>query len=181
MNLKLAFALIAIGLSLYGRQAESMSPPVELPEPPVASSPGQPVASSSPEIPALKLPPGTMIDWVSRTIHAVGKGYGSESADLPSRRLLALRAARVDALRKLATVVYGMHIDPVTTIEDRLAPAATDEAHQKLRIKVEGLIRWAREAEEPLPLSDGGYMIHLVMPLSAVEATLSLAQPLPKQ
>jgi hypothetical protein len=50
-----------------------------------------------------------------------------------------------------------------------------------LRIHVEGLIRWAREAADPEELPDGSYRVHLVMPLSAIETALALPQLLPRQ
>lgn len=168
MYAKLALALVAIGLSLYGRQAESQSPLIaQLSEPAVSASPI--------EVPPLKPMQGIMIDWKERVIHAQGIGYGSESADPSVRGMLALRAARADALKKLAFVVYGLHLDPITTVDALSSP------HEKLRIKIEGLIRGAQEAGDPEQLPDGGVRIRLVLPLTGLEKNLALTMPIPKQ
>lgn len=174
MYFKLGFALIAIGLSLYGRQASSMSEP--LVEVPVQSAPW---ASASPEVPPLKPIEGLFIDWEQRVIHALGKGFSAETSDPAVNRMLALRAARADALRKLALVVYSMHLDPLTTIEGYLS--LQDETHKKMRLKIEGLIRGSQELGEAEYTSDGGVKLHLVLPLSGLEKGLGWAQPLPKQ
>jgi hypothetical protein len=88
--------------------------------------------------------------------------------------MLALRAARAQALKKLAAIVYGMHTDPVTTLDELSQP-------EPLRIKIEGLIQGAQEASEPEVLSDGGVKIHLLLPLSGLEKGLALLEPLPRQ
>ncbi|PKL76731.1 MAG: hypothetical protein CVV27_08800 [Candidatus Melainabacteria bacterium HGW-Melainabacteria-1] len=165
MYAKLTLALFAIGLSLLGRQAESLSP-----------QPESPAASASPfEVPPLKPIQGVFIDWKDRLIYAQGLGYGSESSDSATRQMLALRAARADALRKLAAVVYGFHIDRLTTVETLSAP------QEKLKLRIEGLIRGAQEAEAPEALPDGGIRIRLVMPLAQLEKTLALPSQLPRQ
>lgn len=174
MYVKLTIALCAIGLSLYGRQAESMSPPQAVPD--AVSS--VTVADEN-GVPPLKPIQGVIIDWKERVIHAVGNGQAPADADPAASRLLAIRAAHADALRKLAAVVYGMHIDPGTTIDDALAPK--DEARKKLRIRVEGLIRGAKEAGEPEVQPDGSVQVHLALPLDGLEDTLALKERLPKQ
>lgn len=165
MYLKLVIAFCAIGLSLYGQQAESMSPPPDA------------AAYTQADIPALKPMEGVYIDWKDRVIHAVGKGQASADAEAAPAQL-ALRAAQADALRKLAAVVYGLHVDPVTTVELSLSPK--DDAHRTLRVRVEGLIRGAQEFSEPSCEADGWCQVHLILPLERLEKVLNSA-PFPRQ
>jgi len=72
----------------------------------------------------------------------VSNGYANISAQLsdnPSqRRLMAIRASKIDAYRNLTEKVYGQNIDATTTVEDMVA---TNDA---IRARVQGLIYGAR-------------------------------------
>jgi hypothetical protein len=115
-------------------------------------------------IPALKPQPGIWIDWRKRVIHAFGRGYSRENTEGAQQRLLALRAAKADALKRLAKLIYGMHIEPQLSIDN------WSEGHQEERQKIEGLIKGATETEEPVLQADGSIEVHLILPLSQVEA-----------
>lgn len=171
MYVKLGFAILAISLSLYGRQANSMAP--------IESENTSLTTLSNPEIPPLKPIPGVYIDWETRLIHAIGVGYGSEAAEPATRHLLALRAARANALKKLAAVVYGIHLSPEQTIQTWVTPQGND--NKTLRLKIEGIIKGAQEYQDAKLLDDGGLELHLVLPLSGFEKNLELAQLIPKQ
>jgi hypothetical protein len=171
MYVKLGFAILAISLSLYGRQANSMSP--------TEAENNQLVSTTNPDIPPLKPIPGLYIDWETRLIHATGIGYGSEAAEPATRHLLALRAARANALKKLAAVIYGIHISPEQSIQNMIVLQGPE--NKVLRLKIEGLIKGSQEYQEPELLIDGGVQLHLVLPLSGLEKALELAQPISKQ
>lgn len=58
-------------------------------------------------------------DWVGQTVSAEGNGVPPEDkAGSPQGKLMAARAAELDAKRKLAEEVMGFHIDSSTTVRD---------------------------------------------------------------
>ncbi|MCK4463454.1 MAG: LPP20 family lipoprotein, partial [Candidatus Omnitrophica bacterium] len=56
--------------------------------------------------------------WASRGVVATGVGVPPEDVRGTEARLMAARAAKIDALRNLAERVYGVKIDAITTIRD---------------------------------------------------------------
>ena len=72
----------------------------------------------------------------------ISSGYANisaQSSDNPSqRRLMAIRASKIDAYRNLTERVYGQSINASTTVEDMVA---TNDA---VRAHVQGLIYGAR-------------------------------------
>lgn len=72
----------------------------------------------------------------------IGDGYANISAQLSDnpaqRRLMAIRASKIDAYRNLTEKVYGQNINATTTVEDMVA---TNDA---VRAHVEGVIYGAR-------------------------------------
>jgi len=72
----------------------------------------------------------------------ISSGYANisaQSSDNPSqRRLMAIRASKIDAYRNLTERVYGQNINASTTVEDMIA---TNDA---VRAHVQGLIYGAR-------------------------------------
>ncbi|MBR4877780.1 MAG: LPP20 family lipoprotein, partial [Rhodocyclaceae bacterium] len=66
------------------------------------------------------------------------------------RKLMAMRAAEVDAYRKLAEQVYGFNVDGNTTVADFVAQ------NDNVRAWVEAFIRGAR-ITEVVPAGDGNY------------------------
>lgn len=65
---------------------------------------------------------------------------GHAQAD-PQKRLLAKRAAKVDALRNLAEIVYGVRIDSRTTVRDFVTQSDV------IRANLDTLIQGAREVD----------------------------------
>lgn len=84
----------------------------------------------------------------------VATGYGSQNAfgryTVGQRKLMAMRAAEVDAYRKLAEQVYGFNVDGNTTVADFVAQ------NDNVRAWVEAFIRGARIVEV-VPAGDGNY------------------------
>lgn len=60
-----------------------------------------------------------MPDWIGQMIRADGNGVPPEDkAGTPQGKLMAARAAELDAKRRLAEQVMGFHIDSSTTVRD---------------------------------------------------------------
>jgi hypothetical protein len=72
----------------------------------------------------------------------IGTGYGTISAqparNINQQRLLAIRVARLDAMRELTEQIYGLRIDSRTTVIDAVLQSDTTRA------AVSGTIRGAR-------------------------------------
>lgn len=89
----------------------------------------------------------------SRKLTAVGYGAvgGSNSQyTLGQQKLLAMRAARVDAYRNLAEQVYGFHISGNTSV------SAFATQNDSIRTYVDAFIRGARVVSLT-PVADGNY------------------------
>jgi len=83
----------------------------------------------------------------------IASHQGSE----PQQRLMAIKAARMDAFRQLAEIVYGTYIDSATTISDL---AINDDT---FRARVEGVI-YGAELIKIEPISDDTYAATLGLP-----------------
>jgi len=86
----------------------------------------------------------------------------SHSGSEPQQRLMAIKAARLDAFRQLAEVVYGTYIDSNTTISDL---TIEDDV---FRARVEGVI-YGAEVIKIEPISDDTYAATLGLPRPIVE------------
>lgn len=95
----------------------------------------------------------------------VGLGYAQiarqQGGSLNQKRLLALRAARMDALRDLTEQVHGIHITASTTISDLVVQ---DDHLQAL---VQGTIRGARTVRIT-PKGTDGYEVELALDADTV-------------
>jgi hypothetical protein len=76
--------------------------------------------------------------WEDRTLRATGRGAYPEGVAAAQARLMAERAARTDAYRKLTEQVYGVEIRSGTTVRDALL------ADDRIQTRFEGFIRGAR-------------------------------------
>lgn len=134
-----------------------------------AQSPEAPAEAetSAPEIPPLPPQQGVWIDWQQRIIHARGRGCGHEGQDISVRHQLALRAARADALRRLAGLIYGIHISPVQTI------AHWGQQSEKQQLRIQGVIQGARESQLSQAELPDCVQLRLSLPLKDLEQTLS--------
>jgi hypothetical protein len=89
------------------------------------------------------------INWSTGVIQAVGIGAPPEKDyGKPQARPLALRAAKLDALRNILEVVNGVRIDSQTVVRD----AAVES--DVITAKVQGMVRGARHVKQEY-LSDG--------------------------
>jgi hypothetical protein len=87
-----------------------------------------------------RLPPETP-PWMGERIEAVGEGTDAEIATAQGK-LRAARAARVDAMRRLAEQVYGLRLVSSTTVRDFVAE------NDQIRGQVDAVIAGA-VADEP--------------------------------
>ena len=86
----------------------------------------------------------------------------SHSGSEPQQRLMAIKAARLDAFRQLAEVVYGTYIDSNTTISDL---TIQDDVY---RARVEGVI-YGAELVKIEPISNDTYAVTLGLPRVMVD------------
>lgn len=87
------------------------------------------------------------------TIEAVGTGLPPANAfSAAQARMLARRAAVVDAYRNLAETVQGVQVDSETTMQNLAI------SNDLVKTKVSGLVKGARIIRE-IPQSDGSYQV----------------------
>jgi hypothetical protein len=105
---------------------------------------------------------GSLINLVQESQRITATGYAVidiQNSDVPAqRRLLAIRASKLDAYRTLAEQVYGQYLDATTTVADLVIVS------DSFRARVEGVIYGAR-LESIKPVGQDSY-----------EVTLSLGQ-----
>ena len=111
------------------------------------------------------------IDWSSGTITVTGSGAPPDRGTVASKRLMALRAARVDALRQLGEIVNGVKVDSETTVKDFTVDSDTIHA------QMSALIRGAQQSGEPRYLSDGSVEVDLVLPMYGQGNVADVLQP----
>jgi hypothetical protein len=76
-------------------------------------------------------------DWVGETVRAEGKGVPpTEMANTPQGKLMAARAAELDAKRKLGERVMGLAIDSSTTVQNFVTQH--DEINTQLNAYITG-------------------------------------------
>ena len=86
----------------------------------------------------------------------------SHSGSEPQQRLMAIKAARLDAFRQLAEVVYGTYIDSNTTVSDL---TIQDDV---FRARVEGVI-YGAELIKIEPISNDTYAATLGLPRAVID------------
>jgi hypothetical protein len=95
--------------------------------------------------------------------------FGFFSTDVfaqdPQKRLMTKRAAKVDALRNLTEVVYGIRIDSTTKVENFVTKS------DEIRAKVSATIQEAQEIDYR-ELADGAAEVTVEIPTDAVERIL---------
>ena len=80
----------------------------------------------------------------------------------PQNKLLAKRAAQVDALRKLAEQVYGLKIDARTTVRDFVTESDV------IKTEVKAFLRGAKQVGEPRYAADGICEVDYEMTLETI-------------
>lgn len=84
------------------------------------------------------LVPTNVPAWTEMTLKATGRGAYPQNASGPQARLMAERAARTDAYRKLTEQVYGLELRSGTTVRDAVL------SNDQISTRVDGFIRGAR-------------------------------------
>ena len=99
--------------------------------------------------------PDTEPEWVPIKITAKGGGAPPHSAVNPAQaRLMAERAAKVDALRNLLEQAYGVRIDSRTIVRDFVTQSDT------IKARVRAYIQGAKVVDTRL-LSDGSVEVEM--------------------
>jgi hypothetical protein len=103
--------------------------------------------------------------WEGRKLRATGYGAPREGTSGPQGKLLAQRAARLDAGRKLIEQLYGLKIKGETTVRDFVTESDVIES------EVAAFLRGAEEAEVR-ENPDGTWEVTLEIDLGAVQRIL---------
>lgn len=99
------------------------------------------------------------INWSEGIVQAVGIGAPSEKHyGKPSARPMAMRAAKLDAMRNILEVINGVRIDGTTIVRDYAVESDI------IRSKVEGMVQGAEVVKQEY-LSDGTIEITMAMSL----------------
>ncbi len=98
------------------------------------------------------------LGWRYTTIRVKGRGAPGEEGSLVQRKLMAERAAKVDAYRNLAERVYGFYLDSETTVELYVVQ------RDIIRTKVDAFIRGAKVISSQ-EFEDGSYEVELELKL----------------
>ena len=108
-------------------------------------------------------------NWDSAVVTAEGTGVAPANAyNSVQARMLARRAAIVDAYRQLAEQIKGVNVDADTTVENMMVTSDVVRTH------VSALVQGARIVEEKT-LSEGGYSVTLQVPMFGVSNSLASA------
>ncbi len=95
----------------------------------------------------------------------IGTGYAvigvQNNKNAPQQRILAIRAAKIDAYRSLAEQVYGLYLDANTTVSEQTVLSDT------FRTRVEGVI-YGATITSINPLNNDTYEVTLSLDRSAV-------------
>ena len=107
---------------------------------------------------------GEKVDWNKNVIRATGGGVAPAGArNAAQARMMARRAAIVNAYRQLAESAGGVNIDAETTVD--MASVSSDV----VKTKVQAVVRGARIVSEKAT-SDGGYEVTVEVPLYGVSS-----------
>ena len=92
-------------------------------------------------------------DWANKVVQVIGMGAQPANAVNPAQaRMLARRAAVVDAYRQLAEVVSGVQVDAETTVEQMMLTSDI------VKTRISAVIRGAQIVSEG-ELAGGGYSV----------------------
>lgn len=111
---------------------------------------------------------GENVDWNKNVIRATGSGVAPAGArNAAQAKMMARRAAIVDAYRQLAESAGGVNIDAETTVD--MASVSSDV----IKTKVQAVVRGARIVSEKAT-ADGGYEVTVEVPLYGVSSLASV-------
>ena len=115
------------------------------------------------------------VNWSAGYIEAVGIGAPADkSIGKANARPMALRAAKVDALRNLLEITKGVQVDSATTVKDFTVESDV------INTQVSGLVKGAVVVDQQY-ISDGTVEVRLRMPLygnlAMIIMPLAIAKP----
>jgi hypothetical protein len=115
------------------------------------------------------------VNWSAGYIEAVGIGaVPDKSVGKSNSRPMALRAAKIDALRNLLEITKGVQVDSATTVKDFTVESDV------INTQVSGLVKGAVVVDQQY-LSDGTVEVRLRMPLygnlAQIIMPLAIAKP----
>lgn len=117
-------------------------------------------------------------NWDSAVVTAEGTGVAPPTAyNSVQARMLARRAAIVDAYRQLAEQIKGVNVDADTTVENMMVTSDVVRTH------VSALVQGARIVDEKV-IAEGGYSVTLQVSMFGVSNSLASAvieRPLVKE
>lgn len=99
------------------------------------------------------------IDWTKNIIKVTGTGAPPDRGNNAQKRLMAIRAAKVDAFRQLLEVINGVHVSSETVVKDFVTES------DEIKTKVEGLVKGAELVGEPKYMSDGSVEVEMQIKL----------------
>ena len=109
------------------------------------------------------------VNWEDSKITVQGMGVAPTRARTPAQaKMMARRAAQVDAYRQLAELAKGVQVDGETTVEDM------EVTSDIVKTKVSAFVHGARIVSEEAT-SDGGYYVTMEVPLYGVTDSLASA------
>jgi hypothetical protein len=115
------------------------------------------------------------INWVEGYVRATGNGT-SDRPSAAQARLLAMRAARVDAQRNLLEIIKGVKVDSQTTVENFTV------TQDIIRTNVSGVVKGARIVKESVDKQpDGSFLATVEMQIcisQCKDSSYSLVQAL---
>ncbi|MBU0600310.1 hypothetical protein KJ997_06045 [bacterium] len=112
------------------------------------------------------------IDWEKGIVAAEGWGFPPKNMHPGQARLMAERAAKVDAYRNLLEAVNAVRVDAQTTVKESVVESDV------IRAEVQGFIKGAK-ISEPKYMSDGTVKVELTIALSGVGGLSGIFFPKP--
>ena len=109
------------------------------------------------------------VDWNNSSITVLGAGVAPMNAyNAAQARMMARRAAVVDAYRQLAETIKGVNVDSETTVQSMMTLDDTTKT------KVSAFIQGARIVSEQV-IPDGGYEVTMTVSMFGVSNSLASA------
>lgn len=118
-----------------------------------------------------KINADSQIDWTKGFIKVTGSGAPPDKGNIAQKRLMALRAAKVDAFRQLLEVINGVHVSSETVVKDFVTESDV------IKTKVEGIVKGAEQVGEPRYMSDGSVEVDLQLNIYGEKSVASVIMP----
>jgi hypothetical protein len=112
------------------------------------------------------------VNWSAGQIQAEGAGVGRAGAPPSTARLMACRAAVLDAQRNLLESIQGVRVEGTTVVANLMLESDT------IKSSVSGLLRGARVVKRE-PQEDGSCLVQMTAPLDGNFAKTVYKQTLP--